>query len=539
MTRNTAWPLDLATGSDVAHTDPFLVPEPERVDFAGLPATIVYPGCHSLPMEFSSPFEPSETPVSPSAGDPPAPLPVGEYATGLARDLRGLARVTITGELSDVRKTKVQYYFQLRDERGGVPCAIWKNDFDRMGLPPEVLRDGAVIVATGGPDYYPGGKTASPAFSFRVTNLRPSGEGDLLARLAALRKQFGAEGLLDPQKSLRRVRLPKRIGVITAEGGAARQDLMVGLERRGWQGEVVWGFVPVQDRKAAPLITRALSDMAATADVEAIVVCRGGGSLTDLWAFCDENLCRTVAMLAVPVISAVGHERDVTLLDDVAAVRCSTPTHAAEAAVPLDCRLARTELVSTSALLDRIATAAVNDRIAPLIVKANGPGRAVKVQRAALNQKARETRASSERSVGTRRAYLAGSTARHLTAGLARAGRTIESERTKVAGLPDRLAARIAKETERDRVHLDRHALALRAHDPQRTLERGYARVEDDGGNPVVNKGAAKKAGDLAIHFSDGVVKAHTGVGKARRTRPAKAPNELQQTIFERVEDDE
>ena len=110
-----------------------------------------------------------------------------------------------------------------------------------------------------------------------------------------------------------------------------------GCARRGWGGTVVWAFAPVQDRHAAPAIAAALQDLAARPEVEAIVVTRGGGSLADLWAFCDETLCRTVAMLRVPVISAVGHERDSTLIDDVAAVACSTPTHAAEAAVPLDC----------------------------------------------------------------------------------------------------------------------------------------------------------------------------------------------------------
>ena len=97
----------------------------------------------------------------------------------------------------------------------------------------------------------------------------------------------------------------------------------------------------MQDRHAAPAIAAAIQDLAAQPQVEAIVVTRGGGSLADLWAFCDETLCRTVAMLRVPVISAVGHERDSTLIDDVAAVACSTPTHAAEAAVPLDCGVAR------------------------------------------------------------------------------------------------------------------------------------------------------------------------------------------------------
>jgi len=471
----------------------------------------------------------------------PLPTPVGEYAARLTADLRAMDRVTITGELSDVRRTRVQTYFQLRDERGGVSCAIWNNIFDQTGLPPETLRDGAAIIARGGPDYYPGGKAASPAFSFRVTSLRPAGEGDLLARLAALRKQFDAEGLLKPQKLLARPLLPKRIGVITAEGGAARQDLLVGLERRGWRGEIVWGFAPVQDRKAAPAITRALSRMASMADVEAIVVCRGGGSLTDLWAFCDEDLCRTVAMLAVPVISAVGHERDTTLIDDVAAVRCSTPTHAAEAVVRLDCVRARTDLFATGATLDRVARAAVAGRVAPLIARANGPSRAVRVQRGALNQRAREIRASSDRGQSKRRADLIGGTGRHLTSSAARASRTVESAITRNGAAPSQLAGRVARQLERDQVHVDRQAVALRAHDPQRTLERGYARVEDDAAEPVVTSKAARKAGDLKIHFADGVVGASVGKTRrpATRRKTPRQDDEFQQTSFEGVDEDE
>src|SRR5207248_7426641 len=123
--------------------------------------------------------------------------------------------------------------------------------------------------------------------------------------------------------------------------GAARRDFLAGLERRGWRGTIVWGYAPVQDRRAAGAIARAIQDLAAVGEVEAIVVTRGGGSIADLWAFCDETLCRTVALTPVPVISAVGHDVDRTLIDDVAAVCCSTPTHAAEAAVAIDCGDAR------------------------------------------------------------------------------------------------------------------------------------------------------------------------------------------------------
>src|SRR5205814_10622567 len=134
----------------------------------------------------------------------------------------------------------------------------------------------------------------------------------------------------------------------TGERGKARDDILAGLRRRGWAGRLVWAFAPVQDRHAAPQIAAALRELAALQEVDVMIVARGGGSLADLFAFCDEALCRTVALLRVPVISSVGHHSDRTLIDDVAAVCCSTPTHAAEAAVPIDCRAARADLLAQS-----------------------------------------------------------------------------------------------------------------------------------------------------------------------------------------------
>ena len=267
-----------------------------------------------------------EATTSGAAGsDLPGPFAVGRYARALRDELRKRARVLLIGEVTGIGRSKVQAYFELRDGEGAVPCAIWLNDLERAGLPEGGLRDGAEVVLAGGPDYYPGGGQASPSFAFRATHVRLAGEGDLLARLEALRKQLRAEGLFELQKQLARPLLPKAIGVVTAESGAARRDLLAGLERRGWAGTVVWAFAPVQDRRAAPAISAAIQDLAARPEVEAIVVTRGGGSLADLWAFCDETLCRTVAMLRVPVVSAIGHERDETLIDDVAAIACSTP----------------------------------------------------------------------------------------------------------------------------------------------------------------------------------------------------------------------
>jgi exodeoxyribonuclease VII large subunit len=415
----------------------------------------------------------------------PGPFAVGRYAKTLRDELRKRARVQLIGEITDLRQTQKQAYFQLRDPDGAVPCTIWADDLAGLKIPDGALRDGAEFIITGGPDYFIGSATSSPAFSFRATQMRLAGEGDLLARLEALRRQLRAEGLFELQKQLARPALPKTIGVVTAESGAARRDLLAGLRRRGWAGTVVWAFAPVQDRRAAPAIAAAIQDLAATPAVEAIVVSRGGGSLADLWAFCDETLCRTVAMLRVPVISAVGHERDSTLIDDVAAVACSTPTHAAEAAVPLDCNAARAGLDRGAAALKRAGEGAVGARKRHLVALARGPARALRRERLSLNQKTREIRASSERGLAERRAFQ-----RRLgSVVLARAAR-------RAAGA----------EANSRREALRRAEVAFRAHDPERTLERGYALAEDDAGEPVTSAAGALAAGRIGLRFADGRV---------------------------------
>ncbi|MGE5282549.1 MAG: exodeoxyribonuclease VII large subunit [Chloroflexota bacterium] len=417
----------------------------------------------------------------------PGPFAVGRYARKLEEEMRRRARVSLIGEVTGLSRSKAQAYFELRDAEGAIPCAIWLNELEKLELPEGGLRDGAEVVIAGGPDYYRGGAQASPAFYFRATHIRLAGEGDLLARLEALRKQLRAEGLFELQRRLPRTLLPKTIGVVTAESGAARRDLLAGLERRGWRGTVVWAFAPVQDRHAAPAIAAAIQDLAARPEVEAIVVARGGGSLADLWAFCDETLCRTVAMLRVPVISAVGHERDSTLIDDVAAVACSTPTHAAEAAVPLDCRVARGELGRRAASLQRAADGAVRARTPHLVALARGPARALRRERLGLNQKTREIRAASERGLAERLGFQ-----RRL------ASVVLERARRRAAG-PD---------TERRREALHRAEVALRAHEPERTLERGYALVEGEEGEPISSAADARAAELISLRFSDGRVRA-------------------------------
>jgi exodeoxyribonuclease VII large subunit len=440
--------------------------------------------------------------------DLPGPFAVGRYARKLEEEMKKRARVQLLGEVTGVGRSKKQAFFELRDREGAVPCTMWLDDLDKSKLPDGALRDGVELVISGGPDYYRGGGQASPSFSFRASHVRLAGEGDLVAQLEALRKQLRAEGLFELQKQLARPRLPKAIGVVTAESGAARRDLVAGLRRRGWGGTVVWAFAPVQDRHAAPAIGAALQGLAARPEVEAIVVARGGGSLADLWAFCDETLCRTVALLRVPVVSAIGHERDATLLDDVAAVACSTPTHAAEAAVPLDCGQARRELGRCGLSLRRAAEGAIGVRARHLGALARGPARALQRERGALNQKIREIRAASERGLAERGAFQRRIAMvvldRARRRGVERTAAALKRERQRGAAV-ERSARR---SLERRREALRRAAVTLRAHDPERTLERGYALVESTAGEPVTTAEGAVAAGEVRLRFADGRVRA-------------------------------
>src|SRR3954463_10204247 len=376
------------------------------------------------------------------------PFPVGQYAAFLRDRFREIARVQMFGEVFNLRTPPkgARVYFELRDANGAIPCSMWRNEYEQSGV---VLVDGAQLVVAGGPGYYPGSRTSSGSFSFEVTSLRLAGEGDLLAQLEALRKKLDAEGLFEPQKALHRPQLPKTIGVVTGEGGKARDDVLAGLQRRGWAGRVVWAFAPVQDRHAAPRITQALQDLAACEQVEVVVVARGGGSLMDLFAFCDETLCRTVSMLRVPVIASVGHHTDRTLIDDVAAVSCSTPTHAAEAAVPVHCAEARERLHALGARLQAQGRRAVLERARSLAAMSRAPAAHVERHQVRLHQQLRELRASARRVVaaGDRRALM------HATV----LARKVEAKSLAVAR----------------RNELDGLALALAAHDPERTLERG------------------------------------------------------------------
>jgi exodeoxyribonuclease VII large subunit len=480
------------------------------------------------PADGLTPATPAGIPGSALAG----PFPVGEYAQALRTKLRSLTRVQLVGEVVNLRPARARVYFELRDSAGAVPCAAWARDWETALARAGAVKEGMQVVVAGGCDYYPGSATSSPGFSFHVTDVRVAGVGELLARIDRLRKTLDAEGLLERQRLLSRPTLPRTIGVVTGESGKAREDILAALARRGWAGRLVWAYAPVQDRHAAPAITRAVQDLAAVGGAETIVVARGGGSLADLWCFCDETLCRTVALLRVPVVASVGHHTDRTLLDDVAAVSCSTPTHAAEEAVRLHCAQTRVALGEDArrlashgrpavlevhrlilrrwarrladdgrpAVMDRprltlmrsaeqLAThgrRAVLIRARTLAALSRAPTDQLRRQRARLHQQLRETRAGARRRVQDER--------------------NLSARRALVLERKTRATERECRE--RGPRELERLRLALTGHDPQRTLERGYALVQSRDGEPLATAERARSEGDVRVRFADDTVAA-------------------------------
>ncbi|MDP9375992.1 MAG: exodeoxyribonuclease VII large subunit [Actinomycetota bacterium] len=431
------------------------------------------------------------------------PWPVGQYAAAMRERLRGFARVQLFGELVNFKLGQAKVWFELRDGAGALPCSMWRREWEASEA--ATMTDGAMVVVAGGCDFYPGSSTSSPSFTFAVSEVRLAGEGELLAQIERLRRRLVAEGLCELQAALPRPGLPKTIGVVCGEHGKARDDVVAGLKRRGWAGRLVWAFAPVQDRHAAPAIGRALQDLAACAEADVVIVARGGGSLADLLAFCDETLCRTVALLRIPVIASVGHHTDRTLIDDVAAISCSTPTHAAEAAVSVDCAAARAQLHDQAGRLERQGRRAVLDRARSLAGAARAPAEHAQRHRDRLRRQLAQLQGGAQfAAAGARREHV------HRAQAVARAGlftrawlaedraglarRTAGLERTSHLLISRRHEAIVAA------------GLAVDAHDPQRTLERGYALVEDPQGEPVISAAAARTLEGMRVRLHDGSI---------------------------------
>lgn len=239
-----------------------------------------------------------------------------------------LSDVWVEGEISNFKAySSGHWYFTLKEGSVQLKGVMWRSFVARQPYTP---RDGEHVRAHGAIKVYPDGGT----YQIQTDRIRLLGVGDLYRRLEETKALLQAEGLFDAGRKRPLPVFPRRIGIVTSPEAAAFQDVLNVLRRRYPLAEVVLSPTLVQGEAAPEGIVRALARLNALPDVDVILVCRGGGSLEDLWAFNDERVARAVAASRLPVISGVGHETDITLIDYVADVRAPTPSAAAEIMTP-------------------------------------------------------------------------------------------------------------------------------------------------------------------------------------------------------------
>ncbi len=237
-----------------------------------------------------------------------------------------LADLTVIGEVANHRKPgSGHHYFTLRDERASLNCVMF-----RSGRGGRYLQDGAQAVVRGRISMY----VARGDVQLYAESVRPAGQGALQQAFEELKARLSAEGLFDPGRKRPLPEFPGRIAVITSPTGAVIQDILNVLSRRYPLVEVVVIPSAVQGERAAPELVGAFETLDSESDIDLVILARGGGSLEDLWSFNEEQVARAIFASRIPVVSAVGHETDVTIADFVADVRAPTPSAAAELATP-------------------------------------------------------------------------------------------------------------------------------------------------------------------------------------------------------------
>jgi exodeoxyribonuclease VII large subunit len=498
---------------------------------------------------------------------------VSELSSALKRTVEdAYGHVRVRGEISGFRgpHSSGHCYFALKDEGAKIEAVIWKGVHGRMRFKPQ---EGLEVIATGKLTTYPG----SSKYQIVIEAIEPAGIGALMALMEERKRKLGAEGLFDEARKQLLPWLPEVIGVVTSPTGAVIRDILHRLEDRFPRRVLVWP-VKVQGEGSAEQIAAAIRGFNALPEggkiprPDVLIVARGGGSLEDLWSFNEEIVVRAAAESMIPLISAVGHETDITLIDFAADKRAPTPTAAAEMAVPVRSEL----MVEVSTLARRVMVcwqraqeARRNElRAAVRALPTAGELLAIPRQRldGAVSALPRGLKANTHAHFRRYAASSARLTVRVLHGQVAHARQRLtasgerithsarsllRSRRDRYAGLEIRLKASklanaqaqrqtIARQRERtlrlaERAHRAlatmRQRLEARvAHSGQLlgalsyrgVLARGFALVRDEQGHAVHAAAAIGPAAHLTLEFADGRVGATADTDRPAATRPAK-----------------
>jgi len=368
-----------------------------------------------------------------------------------------LQDIWVTGEISNMtRASSGHWYFTLKDSQSQIKCAMWRSSAERQSFIPQ---NGDAVTAHGRVSVYePRGE-----YQLYADIIRPVGIGDLYARFEQLKARLESEGLFGIDRKRPIPAFPRQIGVVTSPEAAAFQDIQNVLRRRFPLTEVILSPTPVQGDAAPPQIVAALERLNAHSQVDVILLCRGGGSIEDLWAFNDERVARAVAASRIPVVTGVGHETDFTIVDFVSDLRAPTPSAAAELATPnID------DLREGIRTIKDIITSVTEGHLADLRVDLN----------------------SAQRTLG------------HLSPAW-----QIATLRQRIDDWNARLSRDQRKQIALLRERLESRSDALHAANPQAILARGYA-IVSSGGQRIKSAGEVHAGDGLTIQLHDGEIKA-------------------------------
>ena len=404
------------------------------------------------------------------------------------------SRVRVRGELSRVSIPKSGHlYTSLKDEKSVIDAVCWKGVLSRLSIRPE---EGLEVICIGKMTTYPG----NSKYQLVIESMELAGEGALLKMLEDRKKKLHAEGLFAPENKKNLPFIPEIIGVITSPTGAVIRDILHRLSDRFPRHVLIWP-VKVQGEGADKEITNAIDgfnalDKSHRPDV--IIVARGGGSLEDLMAFNEENVVRATAKSAIPIISAVGHETDTTLIDYASDLRAPTPTGAAEKAVPVRIDLLAQVLDDEKRLINGVNRLLSENKhkIETLSAKLGKPEQILEIRAQTIDRCGDKLDHVIKNLVNISTQKLSKiSTSRLNPAQL------VENKRIKLSGFVERLnnvGSTITKDKEK-RLELNNQKLELLSF--ENVLNRGYVVVWDKNGKPITNGNSIKQDQIIKLQF--------------------------------------
>lgn len=444
---------------------------------------------------------------------------VSELSASLKRTVEdAFGYVRVRGEISQPKVAASGHcYLRLKDETAVLDGVIWRGSMAKLKIKPE---EGMDVIATGRITTYPG----RSSYQIVIDSVELAGVGALLKLLEDRRKALAAEGLFDEDRKKPLPFLPSVIGVVTSPTGAVIRDIIHRVQDRFPMRVIVWP-VRVQGEGAAEEVAGAINGFNALAPggdlprPDVLIVARGGGSLEDLWAFNEEVVVRATATSAIPLISAVGHETDWTLIDYAADRRAPTPTAAAEMAVPV-----RIELVANVQQRATRLLQIIGRQLSELKIRLDGLVRGIPRLDAVVAEKEQALDGLVERlKLGPRSLLQAKAQDLNVLAAklnLSRFGRDLERNGKDLIQLHTRLARAATRALADTLKAAEALATRLESVSPRRVLERGYAIVWGENG-PITSTAAATAGTHINVEFADGKVSARVeGEAGGVTTRP-------------------